>query len=90
LRTPHVVAYHLIGEGSIERANQNFVAAQFDRIGSFPGLREAQRLAVRDEVRHIGIGVSYARRRLTGDGARARALIEEIRRGLPGAREQPA
>jgi ribonucleotide reductase beta subunit family protein with ferritin-like domain len=77
-----VVAYHLIGEGSIGRANQNFVAAQFDRVGSFPGLREAQRLAVRDEVRHIGIGVSYARRRLTRDGARARSLIEEIVEGF--------
>jgi len=74
-----VVAYHLIAEGSIGRANQNFAAAQFDRVGHFPGLREAQRLAVRDEVRHIGIGVSYARRRLTrSDGARAWALIEEI------------
>jgi hypothetical protein len=68
----------LIAEGSIGRANQNFVASQFDRLGSFPGLREAQRLAVRDEVRHIGIGVSYARRRLTHDGARVRALIAEI------------
>jgi len=77
-----VVAYHLIGEGSIGRANQNFVADQFDRIGSFPGLREAQRLAVRDEVRHIGIGVSYARRRLTRDGAYARALIDEIVEGF--------
>src|SRR6266540_3631794 len=77
-----VVAYHLIAEGSIGRANQNFVAAQFDRVGSFPGLREAQRLAVRDEVRHIGIGVSYARRRLTRDGVRARALIEEIVEGF--------
>lgn len=77
-----VVAYHLIGEASIGRANQNFVAAQFDRVGSFPGLREAQRLAVRDEVRHIGIGVCYPRRRLTRDGARARALIEEIVEGF--------
>ena len=58
-----IVAYHLLAEGSIGRANQNFVAAQFDRVGAFPGLREAQRHAVRDEVRHIGIGVSYARRR---------------------------
>jgi ribonucleotide reductase beta subunit family protein with ferritin-like domain len=73
-----VVAYHLIGEGSIGRANQNFVAEQFDRVGSFPGLREAQRLAVRDEVRHIGIGVSYARRRLTRDGASARAVITGV------------
>lgn len=77
-----VVAYHLIGEGSIGRANQNFVAAQFDRVGSFPGLREAQRLAVRDELRHIGIGVSYARRRLARDGARAAGLIEEIAEGF--------
>ena len=77
-----VVAYHLIGEGSIGRANQNFVADQFDRVGSFPGLREAQRLAVRDEVRHIGIGVSYARRRLARDGAHARALVEEISEGF--------
>ena len=73
-----VVAYHLIAEGSIGRANQNFAAAQFDRIGSFPGLREAQRLAVRDVLRLFGSGVSYTRRRLTRDGARARALIEEI------------
>jgi ribonucleotide reductase beta subunit family protein with ferritin-like domain len=77
-----VVAYHLIGEGSIGRANQNFVAAQFDRVGSFPGLRHAQRLAVRDEVRHIGIGVSYARQRLARDGVQARALIEEIVEGF--------
>jgi ribonucleotide reductase beta subunit family protein with ferritin-like domain len=77
-----VVAYHLIAEGSIGRANQTFVASQFDRVGSFPGLREAQRLAVRDEVRHIGIGVSYARRRLSRDGAHARALVEEITEGF--------
>ena len=37
---------------------------------------------MRDEVRHIGIGVSYARRRLTRDGARAWALIEEIINGF--------
>jgi len=73
-----VVAYHLLAEGSIGRANQTFVAARFDRVGSFPGLREAQRLAVRDEVRHIGIGVSYARRRLLRDGQPARALISEL------------
>jgi len=73
-----VVAYHLLAEGSIGRANQTFVASRFDRVGSFPGLREAQRLAVRDEVRHIGIGVSYARRRLARDGQPVRALIREL------------
>jgi len=73
-----VVAYHLLAEGSIGRANQTFVATQFDRVGSFPGLREAQRLAVRDEVRHIGIGVSYARRRIARGGQPVRALITEL------------
>ena len=73
-----VVAYHLLAEGSIGRANQTFVATQFDRVGSFPGLREAQRLAVRDEVRHIGIGVSYARRRVARDGQPVRTLITEL------------
>jgi len=72
-----VVAYHLLAEGSIGRANQTFVATQFDRVGSFPGLREAQRLAVRDEVRHIGIGVSYTRRRVARDGQPVRTLITE-------------
>ena len=33
-------------------------------------------------MRHIGIGVSYARRRLTRDGAHARALVEEISGGF--------
>ena len=73
-----VVAYHLLAEGSIGRANQTFVATQFGRVGSFPGLQEAQRLAVRDEVRHIGIGVSYVRRRLDRDGQSVRALIAEL------------
>jgi len=73
-----VVAYHLLAEGSIGRANQTFVAARFDSVGCFPGLREAQRLAVRDEVRHIGIGVAYARRRLARDGEPVRALIGEL------------
>jgi ribonucleotide reductase beta subunit family protein with ferritin-like domain len=77
-----VIAYHVFAEGSIGRANQTFVAAQFDRVGAFPGLREAQRLAVRDEVRHIGIGVCYARRRLARDGARVRALIAELVEGF--------
>jgi ribonucleotide reductase beta subunit family protein with ferritin-like domain len=73
-----VVAYHLLAEGAIGRANQTHVADQFQRVGSFPGLREAQRLAVRDELRHIGIGVCYARQRLTRDGTHARAVITEI------------
>jgi hypothetical protein len=38
-------------------------------------LKEGQRLVSRDEARHIGIGVSYARQRLTDDPDRARAVI---------------
>src|SRR5215212_141479 len=64
-----VVAYHLIGEGSIGRANQHFVAAQFDRVGSFPGLRAPP----------------ADPRRRARPGADRRD-----RRGLPGARGQPA
>ena len=52
--------------------------SRFERVGSFPGLRQAQHLAVRDEVRHIGIGVSYARRRIARDGAPVRAQIAEL------------
>ena len=72
-----MLAYHVIAEGSIGRANQNFVAEQFKRVGAFPGLQKVQALAVRDEVRHIGIGISYARRRLARDGERAVTLIRE-------------
>jgi ribonucleotide reductase beta subunit family protein with ferritin-like domain len=73
-----IVAYHLIAEGSIGRANQGLVAAQFDRLRSFPGLKEVQRLAVLDELRHIGIGIAYARRRLTRDREQARPVMATI------------
>jgi ribonucleotide reductase beta subunit family protein with ferritin-like domain len=80
-----VLAYHVIAEGSIGRANQGFVATQLDRLGPFPGLVEAQRLAIRDERRHLGIGVLYARHRLAADGAdgeRAAAVIREVVEGF--------
>jgi len=73
-----VLAYHVIAEGSIGRANQRFVAAQLNRLGRFPGLVEVQRLAVRDERRHLGIGVMYARHRLADDRDRAAPVIGEI------------
>lgn len=80
-----VLAYHVIAEGSIGRANQGFVASQLDRLGPFPGLVEAQRLAVRDERRHLGIGVLYARERLAAGGSggeRAAAVISEVVEGF--------
>jgi ribonucleotide reductase beta subunit family protein with ferritin-like domain len=77
-----VLAYHVIGEGSIGRANQQLAAAQLKRIGAFPGMVEVQRLAVRDEVRHIGIGVSFCRRCLSRDPRRAGAVINEVVTGF--------
>ena len=73
-----VLAYHVLAEGSIGRANQSFLGARLDHVGPFPGLVEVQRLAVRDELRHVGIGISYARRRLAADGERAATVIGEI------------
>jgi ribonucleotide reductase beta subunit family protein with ferritin-like domain len=73
-----VIAYHLIAEGSIGRANQTLVARRFTILEAFPGLQELQRLAVLDEMRHIGIGVSYARRRLSRDREHAAGLIGVI------------
>jgi hypothetical protein len=73
-----VLAYHVIAEGSIGRANQRFVASRLDRLGRFPGLVEVQRLAVRDERRHLGIGVLYARHRLAADADRAAPVIGEL------------
>lgn len=58
-----VVVYHLLAEGVIARTAQNLAATQYERL-SCPGLAEGQRLVARDEARHIGIGVSYVRRRM--------------------------
>jgi ribonucleoside-diphosphate reductase beta chain len=59
-----VVAYHLLAEGVIARTAQNLAVGQYEALGDFPGLIEGQRLVARDEARHIGIGVSYARARM--------------------------
>jgi ribonucleotide reductase beta subunit family protein with ferritin-like domain len=72
-----VFSYHLVGEGVIARTAQNLAVGQYERLGEFPGLIEGQRLVARDEARHIGIGVSYARQRLADDGERARAAIDD-------------
>jgi ribonucleoside-diphosphate reductase beta chain len=72
-----VMAYHLVAEGVVSRTAQNLTGNQYDHFGDFPGLREGQRLVARDEARHIGIGVSYARQRLTEDPERARAVISK-------------
>ena len=69
-----VVVYHLIAEGVIARTAQNLAAGQYERF-SFPGLAEGQKLVARDEARHIGIGVSYARQRMQDDPERSRAVV---------------
>jgi ribonucleotide reductase beta subunit family protein with ferritin-like domain len=72
-----VAVYHLLGEGVVARTAQNLAAGQYERF-SFPGLAEGQRLVARDEARHIGIGVSYARRRMEADPKNARAVIGAV------------
>jgi ribonucleotide reductase beta subunit family protein with ferritin-like domain len=73
-----VVAYHLVGEGVIARTAQNLAVGQYERFGAFPGLVSGQRLVARDEARHIGIGVTYARSRMAQDRDRAEAAITEF------------
>ena len=73
-----VLVYHVLGEGVIARTGQNLAAARYQALQGFPGLVEGQRLVARDEARHIGIGVSYLRRRMEDDPERTRALISVV------------
>jgi len=70
-----VVAYHLMGEGVVARTGQYLAAGQYERYRGFPGLVEGQRRVSRDEARHIGIGVSYVRRRMEADREHTTELI---------------
>lgn len=82
-----VVAYHLIAEGVVARTAQNLAAGQYERFGAFPGLQRGQRLVARDEARHIGIGVSYARQRMVEDREHATAVIGEVVEHFSGLAE---
>lgn len=73
-----VLVYHVLGEGVIARTGQNLAAAQYHTIQGFPGLIEGQRLVARDEARHIGIGVSYVRRRMDADPDHTRELVAGV------------
>jgi len=73
-----VICYHILAEGVVARTAQNLAVGQYERLGDFPGLIEGQRFVARDEARHIGIGVSYARRRIAEDRERALAVIGEV------------
>jgi ribonucleotide reductase beta subunit family protein with ferritin-like domain len=72
-----VVAYHLLAEGVIAQTAQNLAAGQFERL-AFPGLAEGQRLVARDEARHIGVGVTYTRRRLEQDRRHAHEVVGAV------------
>ena len=72
-----VIVYHLLAEGVIARTAQNLAAHQYEKH-SFPGLAEGQRLVARDEARHIGIGVSYVRRRMEAAPERTSAVITSV------------
>jgi ribonucleotide reductase beta subunit family protein with ferritin-like domain len=73
-----VVVYHLLAEGVIARTAQNLAGSMYDRFGAFPGLIQGQRLVARDEARHIGIGVSYCRERMSAKPERTKALVGEV------------
>ena len=73
-----VVSYHLIAEGVIARTAQNLAAGQYAKYGSFPGLTRGQRLVARDEARHIGIGVSYCRRRMAEDRNHTMEVVGDV------------
>jgi ribonucleotide reductase beta subunit family protein with ferritin-like domain len=73
-----VFAYHLIGEGVVARTGQHLAAARYERLDGFPGLVEGQRLVSRDEARHIGIGVTYARQRMETDPEHTREVIGDL------------
>jgi ribonucleotide reductase beta subunit family protein with ferritin-like domain len=72
-----VIAYHVIAEGVVARTAQALAARQYERL-EFPGLAQGQRLVARDEARHIGIGVSYARQRMAQSHERAQVVIGEV------------
>lgn len=73
-----VVAYHLIGEGVVARVSTTLSTPVFERLGEFPGILAGQRLVSRDESRHIGIGVTYARREMSRDRERTLRLVDEV------------
>jgi ribonucleoside-diphosphate reductase beta chain len=73
-----VVAYHLIGEGVVARVSTALSMPAFQRLGDFPGILAGQRLVSRDESRHIGIGVTYARREMAREPARTLRLVDEV------------
>ena len=79
-----VVAYHLLGEGVVARTGQYLAADQYERYQGFPALVEGQRRVSRDEARHIGIGVSYVRRRMDADREHTTALMTEMMNRLFG------
>ncbi|HUJ55726.1 MAG TPA: hypothetical protein VLW49_07040 [Gaiellaceae bacterium] len=72
-----VVVYHLLGEGVIARTAQHLAADRYERL-AFPGLARGQRLVARDEARHIGIGVTYARSRFERDPERAHEVVGAV------------
>lgn len=73
-----VTAYHLLGEGAVAWVSTRFAERAVPSIAEFPGILAGQVLVCRDESRHIGIGVTYARRELVRDRNRALACIGEV------------
>jgi ribonucleotide reductase beta subunit family protein with ferritin-like domain len=77
-----VFAYHVIGEGVVGQTTQRILPSRLSGFGDFPGLVEAQRLAIREEARHIGFGVTYVRRCVTEDRDHAWSVFGHIVEGF--------
>jgi ribonucleotide reductase beta subunit family protein with ferritin-like domain len=73
-----VVGYHLLAEGVVARTAQNLAVGQYESVGDFPGLIRGQALVARDEARHIGIGVSFIRRRMAEARDETIAAVTEV------------
>lgn len=77
-----VFGYHVIGEGVVGRTTQRILPDRLRRFGAFPGLIEAQRLAARDETRHVGFGVTYVRRCVAEDRDHAWSVFGYVVEGF--------
>ncbi len=77
-----VFGYHVIGEGVVGRTTQRALTSSLARLGCFPGLREAQQHAIRDELRHVSFGVAYVRARNQRDHDNVWSVVGDIIRGF--------
>lgn len=77
-----VFGYHVLGEGVVGQITQGILPGRLEHFGAFPGVGEAQRLATRDETRHIAFGVTYVRHRVAEDPKHAWSVLGHVAEGF--------